>query len=225
MKKNQSPFFLYTICFIQSVLAQNIPKGFASIENMLPSMVLELRYGTTENFMGRVVDGYQQPKAVLTQPTLAALQKAQSQFKKHGLGIKLFDGYRPQRAVNDFVAWSKQSNDTLKKAYYYPALPKDTLFDAGYIAKRSGHSRGSTVDITLIHLEGSVKGTEVDMGSPWDFFGPISWTDSPEINDEQRTHRKLLQSVMIESGFRPYAKEWWHFTLNNEPFPNTYFNF
>lgn len=225
MKKRLIFPCIVTILISPRGFAQEIPKGFASIASVVPTVAIEMRYSTTENFMGRVVAGYQQPKAVLTQPTLAALQKAQAKFKTYGLGIKLFDGYRPQKAVNDFVKWSKNPADTIHKKQYYPNTRKAVLFELGYIAKRSGHSRGSTVDITLVYLEGEQKGKEVDMGGPWDFFGPISWIESGLISPQQKVNRQLLQSIMKASGFRSYSKEWWHFTLVNEPYPDTYFDF
>lgn len=188
-------------------------------------MVIELRYASSDNFMGRSVVGYQNPKKVLTIETLYALQKVQEELKKNGMTLKLFDGYRPQASVDDFIRWAINPNDTLNKARYYPNNDKIKLFDLGYIAKRSGHSRGSTVDITLIYSKGPNKGKELDMGSSWDFFGPISWIGSTLITNQQAANRKLLREVMISHGFIPYSKEWWHFTLKDEPFPNTYFSF
>lgn len=199
--------------------------GFDYIPKYLPSMVIELRYASSDNFMGRSVVGYQNPKKVLTIETLYALQKVQEELKKNGMTLKLFDGYRPQASVDDFIRWAINPNDTLNKARYYPNNDKIKLFDLGYIAKRSGHSRGSTVDITLIYSKGPNKGKELDMGSSWDFFGPISWIGSTLITNQQAANRKLLREVMISHGFIPYSKEWWHFTLKDEPFPNTYFSF
>lgn len=199
--------------------------GFDSIAKYLPNMVIELRYASSDNFMGRSVVGYQNPKKVLTIETLYALQKVQEELKKNGMTLKLFDGYRPQASVDDFIRWALNPNDTLNKARYYPNNDKIKLFDLGYIAKRSGHSRGSTVDITLIYSKGPNKGKELDMGSSWDFFGPISWIGSTLITNQQAANRKLLREVMICHGFIPYSKEWWHFTLKDEPFPNTYFSF
>ena len=199
--------------------------GFDSIAKYLPNMVIELRYASSDNFMGRSVVGYQNPKKVLTIETLYALQKVQEELKKNGMTLKLFDGYRPQASVDDFIRWAINPNDTLNKARYYPNNDKIKLFDLGYIAKRSGHSRGSTVDITLIYSKGPNKGKELDMGSSWDFFGPISWIGSTLITNQQAANRKLLRGVMISHGFIPYSKEWWHFTLKDEPFPNTYFSF
>lgn len=210
---------------ITQTVAQDLPMGFDYIAKYLPNMVIELRYASSDNFMGRTVVGYQNPKKVLTIETLCALQKVQEVLKKNGLTLKLFDGYRPQAAVDDFIRWTLDSNDTLNKAYYYPSINKIKLFDLGYIAKRSGHSRGSSVDVTLAFREGPSKGKELDMGSSWDFFGPISRIGTTLITNQQLANRKLLREVMISHGFLPYAKEWWHFTLKDEPFPNTYFSF
>ena len=213
------------LLIITQTVAQDLPMGFDSIAKYLPNMVIELRYASSDNFMGRSVVGYQNPKKVLTIETLYALQKVQEELKKNGMTLKLFDGYRPQASVDDFIRWALDPNDTLNKAHYYPNNDKIKLFDLGYLAKRSGHSRGSTVDITLVYSKGPNKGKELDMGSSWDFFGPISWTGTTLITNQQAANRKLLREVMISHGFIPYSKEWWHFTLKDEPFPNTYFNF
>ncbi len=138
------------------------------------------------------------------------------------MGLKLFDAYRPQQAVNHFVRWAKVLNDTLMKQSYYPDVPKSELFKRGYIASKSGHSRGSTVDLTLIDLD---TGNELDMGSPYDFFGVQSHPFYKKITDKQRKNRMLLRRVMLKNGFKPYENEWWHFTLRDEPFPNQYFDF
>ena len=225
MKTLQQILSILGLCLALFVSAQSLPQGFEKIEDVLPDVVLELRYAGTNNFMGRQVRGYASPKVVLTTATLVALKQAQQYFSEKGLGIKLFDGYRPQKAVDDFVAWAKIEFDTLTKSNYYPKIAKNRLFEAGYIAHRSGHSRGSTIDITLVYTRGPRCGEELDMGSPWDFFGPISWVDSPEINATQKANRLLLLNIMTRCGFRSYSKEWWHFTLNNEPFPDTYFDF
>ena len=225
MRQNSFICCFLALLLSHAITGQKIPKGFASVKSAIPSIIIDLRYGTTENFTGRIVDGYQKPKAVLTQSTLTALRNAQLKFESYGVGIKLFDGYRPQKAVNDFIAWSNDINDTLQKATYYPNINKVELFDRGYIARRSGHSRGSTVDITLVYTTGKNKGKEVDMGGTWDFFGTRSWIESKEISLQQQSNRELLQMVMKAAGFRPYSKEWWHFTLVKEPFPETYFDF
>ncbi|MAW14982.1 MAG: peptidase M15 [Flavobacteriaceae bacterium] len=202
-----------------------LPSGFTVLNNQIPELEVELRYATSKNFMGRQVKGYYSDIAIGSIALAKQLKKAQAELKPMGFGIKIFDAYRPQTAVNDFIKWSEISNDTISKKEYYPDLKKNTLFELGFIAKKSGHSRGSTVDLTLIYLGEEKKGEELDMGSSWDFFGDISNYDSQKINEIQKLNRKLLRDVMISNGFIPYEKEWWHFTLINEPFPNTYYDF
>ncbi|MEK9612406.1 MAG: M15 family metallopeptidase [Flavobacteriaceae bacterium] len=202
-----------------------LPKGFVFLNDAIPELVVDLRYATPENFMGRPVEGYSHSKIIGTLPLAEALTKVQKQLSTKKLGLKVFDAYRPQRAVDDFIRWSKVSSDTLKKNEYYPQLHKDSLFKLGYIASKSGHSRGSTVDLTLIYTTGKDKGIELDMGGSWDFFGNRSHFAFKEITPIQKANRTLLKTVMLEMGFVPYEKEWWHFTLQNEPYPNTYFDF
>ena len=151
-----------------------------------------------------------------------ALLSVQESLRQQGLGLKIFDAYRPQKAVDHFVRWAADPADTLTKAKYYPELPKGRLFDLGYISARSGHTRGSTLDLTIIKLE---TGEELDMGSGWDFFGDISQHDSPLVDEQATANRNLLRDLMIENGFRPATTEWWHYTLMDEPFPDTYFDF
>jgi D-alanyl-D-alanine dipeptidase len=217
-------FYLFFIAFL-ACKNNPIPDGFVSLEESVPSLLIELRYSTTDNFVGEIIDGYRNPKIVLTLETVNALNKVQNELNKQGLGLKIFDGYRPQKAVNHFIRWAKKLNDTLKKEKYYPMVRKDKLFEEGYVAERSGHSRGSTVDVTLIRIDTLNYGQELDMGSEWDYFGVKSWTNYDSISSLQKENRRLLQDVMIKFGFKPYSKEWWHFTLENEPFSKTYFDF
>lgn len=216
--------FLASISLINSVAAQ-IPDDFGYIADEIPDIKLEIRYATKENFMGRVVNGYSSPKVVLTKKALSAVKKAQTEFMQLGYGIKVFDAYRPQRAVDDFMQWIKAEKDTVMKHKYYPQLDKKNLVPQGYIAEKSGHSRGSTIDLSLVYLDGEKKGQEVDMGGEWDYFGKRSNYDYPEISPKQKENRALLQKIMIKHGFLPYAEEWWHFTLAKEPFPIQYFDF
>lgn len=199
-----------------------LPAGFVYVRDVIPDIVVELRYQGSHNFVGAPVDGYEAPRLVLGQAATAALAQAQLALRPSGLGLKVFDGYRPQRAVDHFVRWAQDLADTRQKAEFYPNVDKRDLFDEGYIARRSGHTRGSTLDLTLIRLE---DGAELDMGTPWDFFGPESWYAHDGITPQQRANRDRLHGVMVAHGFKPYAKEWWHFTLANEPFPETYFDF
>ena len=222
---NTKLFFL--LFFILSLgRAQELTKGFTYLENHIPNLKVELRYATTDNFMGRIVQGYRPNQKIIGTLTLAkALKKVQKQLATRDLGLKIFDAYRPQRAVNDFIEWSKHPQDTLTKQKYYPKLVKNRLFKLGFIAEKSGHSRGSTVDLTLVCRSGSKKGKALDMGSSWDFFGIISHYNYKNITSTQKENRKLLREVMISAGFVPYEKEWWHFTLLKEPFYHTYFDF
>lgn len=219
-------FGMITALFVVSKgFSQQHPEGFAVVDSVLSGVVLELRYASTDNFTGRVIKGYESPKKVLSIAALEALKGVQDSLMRLGLGLKIFDGYRPQRAVNYFMTWAQLPADTLAKAAYYPDVSKDSLFAKGYIAERSGHSRGSTVDLTLIYLKGLSAGREVDMGGSYDFFGPQSATDYDQISEDQRFNRRLLLEVMTHFGFVNYAKEWWHFTLKKEPFAHTYFDF
>ena len=154
--------------------------------------------------------------------SIAAIQK---ELKTMGYGLKVFDAYRPQQAVNHFVRWARDiSNDKMKRSYY-PEVDTRLLFEQGYISSKSGHTRGSTIDLTIIYADGPNIGEELDMGTPWDFFSPLSWPSSNQVTAEQKANRMLLQRTMVKHGFRPYKAEWWHFTLRNEPFPDTYFDF
>ena len=199
-----------------------LPDGFVYLEDVVPSARLDMRYFTDNNFTGRHVDGYLKPRCIITREAGLALKQVQDDLVPFGLGMKVFDAYRPQRAVDNFVRWAADLGDTKTKAQYYPGVTKENLFKEGYIAAKSSHSRGSTVDLTIIEVS---SGAELDMGSPFDFFGPISWPDSPLVAPEKRAHRLLLRALMVKYGFRPYAQEWWHFTLEREPYPDTYFDF
>ncbi|MDZ7642866.1 MAG: M15 family metallopeptidase [Woeseiaceae bacterium] len=203
--------------------SQNEARGnFVYLGEHIPGIVLDVRYHSSDNFMGTPVDGYERPVILVSEPAAAALAEVQAQLNKRGLGLKVFDAYRPQKAVDHFVRWAADSGDTTMKNRYYPDVPKNRLFELGYIAERSGHTRGSTVDLTIVNLE---SGEELDMGSPWDFFGEISHHDSPLVDEEATANRELLRGVMVEHGFEPYANEWWHYTLADEPYPDTYFDF
>ena len=217
------------ICWIHLLLillspawATELPPGFVYLDEAIPNIAVELRYITENNFLGTPVDGYQAPRLILSEQASQALKQVQKTLAVFGLGLKVFDAYRPQRAVDHFVRWAKDIRDTKMKAAYYPDVDKKDLFREGYIAARSSHTRGSTVDLTIIGLD---SGKELDMGSDFDFFGPLSWPDNPKMSLSQRAHRMLLQTLMHQNGFSHYDQEWWHFTLKNEPFPDTYFDF
>ena len=209
----------------QFLLAQKLHENFVLIKELVPSIVIEIRYGTNNNFTGRPIPGYESRQAVITIATANALKKVQKELNKLGLGLKIFDAYRPQKAVNYFMKWSDQPSDTIMKNKYYPNLKKNTLFDLGYIASKSGHTRGSTIDVTLLYESGPEKGKEVDMGSEWDLFGVRSGYSYVAISMIQKENRRLLRELMIAHEFLPYDKEWWHFSLKNEPYPDTYFEF
>lgn len=210
--------------YTNKVYTQHLPKGFVYIKDVIPTIELEIRYAGNNNFIGKPIDGYSYPSGIVSKKIAKALKKVQRRLNKQHLGLKIYDAYRPQTAVNHFIRWAKNLNDTLKKQEYYPNVKKEDLFEEGYIAYRSGHSRGSTVDITIIDLSTKVK-KELDMGSSYDFFGVQSWVSYGELTSEQLENRKLLQNVMKKYKLINYPKEWWHFTLNKEPFPKTYFDF
>lgn len=200
------------------------PGGFVEVRDAVPGAVVELRYLGPDNFVGEPIDGYVADRCYVTGEAARALGRVQHELAHFGLGLKLFDAYRPQRAVDHFVRWAGDLDDTRMKSRYYPDVAKENLFRDGYIAVRSGHSRGSTLDLTIVALDGR-EPVELDMGTPWDYFGPKSWPASLEVTPQQRANRMLLQSLMVKHGFRPLAEEWWHFTLEDEPFPETYFDF
>jgi D-alanyl-D-alanine dipeptidase len=197
-----------------------MPVEFVYVDQVIPT---DLRYRLSDNFLGRPVNGYLGTRAILTRPAAQALAKIQAELHRQGLGLLILDAYRPQRAVDHFVEWAKDLSDTKKKESYYPDVHKTELFAQGYIAARSGHSRGSTVDVTVVSL--SLPHQQLDMGSSFDFFGQISWFDATGLSSEQQANRSILKSVMVKHGFIPYNQEWWHFTLSSEPFPDTYFDF
>ena len=224
MPKFKTIALLFFVCLYPTINSQekSLPKGFVYLTDIEPSISHELRYITNNNFIGKPIDGYVKNTVVISQPTAMALKKIQQKLLKFGLSLKIFDAYRPQQSVNHFVKWARVLNDTLMKSQYYPDVPKSELFKRGYIASKSGHTRGSTVDLTLIDLKTA---TELNMGSPYDFFGTPSHPMYSKISKKQRANRLLLREIMLNNGFKPYENEWWHFTLKNEPYPNTYFDF
>ena len=212
--------FLFTISL--SAFTQQLAKGFVYLDDIDASIKSELRYFTNNNFIGKPIDGYHNNCVIVTLETAKKLKKIQEILIEKNLSLKIFDAYRPQQAVDHFVKWAKVLNDTIMKKQYYPKVQKSQLFKLGYIASKSGHTRGSTVDLTIVDLK---TGKELDMGSPYDFFGEQSHPYFKNISKEQKENRFYLRKIMLANGFRPYNSEWWHFTLNNEPFPKTYFNF
>lgn len=200
-----------------------LPAGFIYVDQISPTILTQLRYFTSNNFVGRPVQGYFANRAILTEPAGIALSNVQKELNAFGLGLLIFDAYRPQQAVTNFVVWAQDVTDAKNKSQYYPNVDKRNLFKEGYIAEKSGHSRGSTVDLTIVQLADNPK--PLDMGSSFDYFGPQSWPDYAGITAQQKANRLLLRTVMMKYGFMPYEKEWWHFTLKDEPFPDTYFDF
>ncbi|HMA63397.1 MAG TPA: M15 family metallopeptidase [bacterium] len=216
--------FIIFILLLFVHLSAELPEGFVYLNEIIPEAQLEMRYCGKDNFLGKKVDGYNQPKAILSQEAARALKKVAGELEKFGFGIKIFDAYRPQRAVDNFVEWAKNLDDTTMKYKYYPDVEKKNLFEEGYIAGQSSHSRGSTVDLTIMIMEGD-SNYELDMGSGFDYFSRKSWPTSRKVTPQQRANRLLLQQIMTKYGFVPYSREWWHFTYENEPYPNTYFDF
>jgi len=200
---------------------QALPSGFVYVKDSIPSVLEEVRYLGPNNFLGVPVDGYVLPRVIATQDAVYALRKASQELESHQLSLKIFDAYRPQRAVDHFVRWAGDHSDTMTRSTYYPDIHKSELFEKKYIMSRSSHTRGSTFDLTLVNS----RGLELDMGTPWDFFGPQSWPTDTSISKIAQENRALLRKTMLDAGFLPYAEEWWHFTLANEPYPDTYFDF
>jgi D-alanyl-D-alanine dipeptidase len=197
-----------------------LPADFVSLADVAPRVGLEVRYATPNNFVGERIDGYEAEKCLLTRAAADALTRAQAELRADGLGLRVFDCYRPQRAVDHFVRWSRAPDDPAAKARHHPNVAKRELFARGYIAERSGHSRGSTVDLTLV--DGA--GRELDLGTPFDFFDPRAAAESHDVPAAAQALRAKLRAVMERAGFRPYEAEWWHFTLASEPYPETYFD-
>ena len=181
-----------------------------------------MRYFSENNFVGEKIDGYERPRCLLSAQAANALAGVQRDLAARGLGLKVFDCYRPQRAVAHFVRWARKIDDVRRKAEFYPEIDKRVLFKEGYISEHSGHSRGATLDLTLVRR---ADGSELDMGGPFDFFSPKSWPSDKSVSAQAQKNRALLATAMTRGGFRPYDKEWWHFTLAREPFPHTYFDF
>ena len=200
----------------------NDSSDFVLLSDVVPDAILEIRYYSTYNFVGERIDGYEEPIALLTEEAADALREVSDDLMEQGYRLKIYDAYRPTEAVENFVDWAKDTGDTRMKEYFYPELDKSVLFRQGYIGRRSGHSRGSTVDLTLFDMDTE---KEVDMGGTFDYFGEISHPDYRGITQEQYDNRMILREAMTAHGFKPLATEWWHFTLRNEPYPDTYFTF
>jgi D-alanyl-D-alanine dipeptidase len=203
-------------------VAQDHPEAFVDVSDIVPDLIIDMRYFSSHNFVGKQIDGYETPVCYLTKQAGKALAQAASEALSLGYALKVFDCYRPARAVAHFVRWARDLEDIATKAEFYPSVEKKHLFRDGYIASRSGHSRGSTVDVTLVR---GFDGQEVDMGTSYDFFSTKSWPSDRSVSVEAQKSRELLGELMRRNGFDAYDKEWWHFTLRHEPFPDTYFDF
>ncbi|WP_406492513.1 M15 family metallopeptidase [Streptomyces sp. NBC_00846] len=222
------------------------PEEFVALRSVDPTIIQEMRYPTAHNFMGVPVDGYRQPLCILTRPTALALHRAQTRLLEQGYSLKVYDCYRPQRAVDHFVRWAKDLDDETMKGEFYPRVDKTRLFADGYIAEKSGHSRGSTVDLTLVRRPAAPTGpyppgrqqvpcyapqaerfpdNSVDMGTGYDCFDTLSHTDDPRIQGTQRANRQFLKKTLTDAGFVNLAEEWWHYTFKPELFPDTFFDF
>jgi D-alanyl-D-alanine dipeptidase len=247
MRKTVVSIFFLTSAILPAGLAgtRPLPRGFVYLRDVAPDIVQEMRYFGSHNFLGRPVDGYRANECILTRRAANALARVQARLRKVEWSLKVYDCYRPQRGVADFVKWAKRPDDTATKAEFYPTLNKKNLFKRHYIAKRSGHSRGSTVDLTIIawppakqavwspdnqqacHLPKSQRfgDNSLDFGTGYDCFHTLSHTANPAITGDARHHRTLLVNEMKKAGFKNYRREWWHFSLRREPYKRTYFNF
>jgi len=202
--------------------AGKLPKGFVYLDEAIPGALFDIRYYSDNNFVGKRIDGYKAPVPIASAKAAKALKAANDDLERKGYVLLIYDAYRPKKAVAHFVRWAKDPKDTLTKKTFYPNVDKTKVFRLGFVSSKSGHSRGSTIDLTIAD-----KKTEeaVDMGSPFDFFGDASAHDAKGLTAKQAANRKLLKNAMVKRGFKPYNKEWWHYTLIDEPFPDVYFDF
>jgi zinc D-Ala-D-Ala dipeptidase len=241
---------LLTIMTVEAVAEHIVPvtdrpADFVNAQQIIPQLQIDMRYDSAHNFVGRRIKGYKEPVCLLTQQAAYALNTVETQLLARGLTLKAYDCYRPQTAVNDFIAWANKVNDVTMRAEFYPTINKADLFEKGYIASPSGHSRGSTLDLTIVPLNSHIPiydprakqvscaapeqerspDNSLDFGTSYDCFSPMSHPSYPGISAEARKNRTLLRTLMRHAGFKPIATEWWHFTLINEPYPYTYFDF
>ncbi len=235
--------FMPVFLLAGSISAQEVPRDkFISVTELAPDIQLDMAYYGADNFVGARINGYDEPVCLLSIPAAEALGKVHEELKEFGLALKVFDCYRPQRAVDHFVSWASDVDDQAKKVQYYPEVEKSRVFKLGYVATKSGHSRGSTVDLTIVELDKGPSGPfqdrtedcrygddtdprELNMGTGYDCFDPLSHTENPHVDAEARRNRLLLRAIMEKYGFDNYSKEWWHFTYRNEPFRQEYFDF
>jgi D-alanyl-D-alanine dipeptidase len=199
-----------------------LPKGFVYLDEVIPTAIYDIRYFGDYNFIGTRVDGYNAPLAIMTDTAAKALKAVSDELALEGYSLKIFDAYRPVKAVSHFIRWAKDPKDTKMQSIFYPEVDKSQLFKLGYLSTKSGHSRGSTVDLTLVYTK---SGEEVDMGSTFDFLGVISNHGTKLITAKQTENRNKLKNAMVKNGFKLYSKEWWHYSLNKEPYPKQYYDF
>ena len=232
-------FFIVCVFFAIGTAAafgqdvRQMPSDFVDVRTIDPSIAIDIRYAGSQNFIGHPVPGYLAGNCYLARPAAEAIAKVQAQLREFGLSLELYDCYRPQRAVDYFVRWGKDPNDTVKKQQFYPRVPKGELIPRGYIASPSSHSRGSTMDLTIIGKGagaaspscGAVDPRALEMGTGFDCFDETAHVHATGISAQERANRMLLQSLMVQAGFKPYPEEWWYFTLTKEPYPSTYFDF
>ncbi|WP_032113316.1 M15 family metallopeptidase [Candidatus Paracaedibacter symbiosus] len=240
---------MFLLCFLLIPTSSNsqqaeLPEGFVFLKDIDPKIIESPRYYSDQNFLGKPVPGYTTPRVICTQEAGEKLKVAHEALNKRGYRLVVYDGYRPQRAVNEFMRWSQDEKDQLAKRLYYPSVDKIDVFKLGYVAEKSGHSRGSTFDLTIIKDGQQLKPLTIsfrqlangesipflddnteDMGSSFDLFHNVSHHDSKLVNVEKLEKRKFLRDVMKQCGFKEYPYEWWHYTLENEPYPETYFDF
>ena len=207
---------------IHSTQLQKLPDGFVYVSDFVSNMILDIRYYSANNFVGARIDGYSAPAAILSEEAASALMTAGKEFNSLGYAIKVYDAYRPQIAIEHFIRWAKDIDDVKMKSFYYPELNKSQLFKLGYISEKSAHTRGSCVDLTIVNMS---SGKDIDMGSSFDYFGEISHHGTSAITQEQTNNRNILKGVMAANGFEAFHREWWHYTLADEPYADTYFTF
>jgi len=222
---NTTVIGLALLCAVHPASAGSLPPGFVHLRDVAPDIQQDLRYASSNNFIGRPVNGYHAPRCILTREAAEALARVQASLAPRGMSLKVYDCYRPQRAVDDFIQWASQMDEQSGKAAYYPRVDKSQLFEQGYIARRSGHSRGSTIDLTLLVQAPDKTWAELDMGSAFDLFDPLSHTDQRELPQQARANRDQLRALMQGQGFYNLALEWWHYTLTDEPHTLRYFDF
>jgi D-alanyl-D-alanine dipeptidase len=204
------------------VKKDGLPDGFVYIDEVIEDAIIDAKYWGTDNFVGRRIDGYERPLVAASREVAEGCAEAAKILRERSCFLKIYDAYRPQRAVEDFVRWAADLDDVRRKPIHYPRVNKKVFFAFGYIAGRSGHTRGCAVDLTLVDMGTRL---ELDMGSTFDFMDARSQLSATGLTERQEANRALLSGAMLSCGFEPYESEWWHFSLKEEPYPDTYFDF